>query len=153
METTFRPAYLPRPCDIVLTPRLIARLLLMGAGGLPFPSNPPISNSARLEVHLSDISICRGRTMRAGTARASQYERPDNNSPMWQILEHHPSRLAPPPEWVAQPRGIGAQRRSRFPPVPTLMTYRSLRPLSEDNVIRLPQHFSYASSSDGLMGI
>ena len=46
----FRPSFLPSAGDIEFTPRLIAKLPLIGASGFPLPTNTLISNVIRLEV-------------------------------------------------------------------------------------------------------
>ena len=87
--TTFRPAFHPRPVDIVLTPELIARLPLLAGGAFPFPKSTLISNSVRLEIPTLGLPIWRERGAAAGTPRVSKFECPDNNSPLWPIAESH----------------------------------------------------------------
>ena len=87
--TTFRPAFLPRPADIELTPKLIARLPLLAGGAFPFPRSTLISNSVRLEVPTLDLPIWRERAAAAGTPRVSKFEFSDNNSLLGPIAEAH----------------------------------------------------------------
>ena len=87
--TTFRPAFLPRPADIELTPKLIARLPLLAGSTFPFPKSTLISNSVRLEVPTLDLPIWRERASAAGAPSVSKFEFSDNNSLLGPIAEAH----------------------------------------------------------------
>lgn len=54
---TFKAEFLPSAGDIQLTPKLIARLPLLGAEGFPYQTNTDISNVVRLEVIFFEISL------------------------------------------------------------------------------------------------
>ena len=83
----FKPDGIPQAHDFELTPKTLARLPLLGASGFPFPKNPLISNSVRLEVPRLDISLWRQRAMAAGTARVSEFRWSDNHSLLGPINE------------------------------------------------------------------
>ena len=110
----FRHEYLPQAQDFELTPKTIARLPLLGAQGFPFPKNPMISNSVRLEAPRLDISLWRQRTMAAGTARVSEFLRSGNHSlfgPIREEAEAHRSFSQ-----AGSPRHSSNQRLNQRPP-------------------------------------
>ena len=115
--TTFRPAYVPRPADIELTPKLIARLPLLAGGGFPFPANTLISNSVRLQVPDLDLAIWRERAAKAGTARVSKFEWTDNNSLLGPIAEAYEQGRNPSSSRYTSPSfAQSSVRPARSPP-------------------------------------
>ena len=109
----FKPDFLPRDCDFELTPKIIARLPLLGAAAFKFAKNVDISNSVRLQVTRLDISNWRQRAAAAGTARVSNFLWSDNNSllgPVQEEVSTFPAQLTP-----ANDRS-GRSNRFRSPP-------------------------------------
>ena len=83
----FKPTFLPREIDFELTPRIIAKLPLLGASGFKFAKNTAISNTVRLECPRLDMPSWRQRAQAAGTPRVSNFFWSDNHSLLGPVPE------------------------------------------------------------------